>query len=167
MTKILLKTNYYHPPSPHQLLPQSRELAWRNTRRRARRPIVPTNRNRKVGVCKRHGRLCSAPNCTNTIVNRGVCIKHHGAHGKKCNFFERKVRGGEETETGRICCNNFAVQGGVCITHGAEVKSRLCKVDKCTCQTRNGWRIHQTWCQSETLFTYRWLYESNSKGWRL
>eukprot|EP00984_Skeletonema_dohrnii_P010548 scaffold4110_cov77-Skeletonema_dohrnii-CCMP3373.AAC.13 len=75
-----------------------------------------TNNIINGGVCKRHGakiRLCRSEGCPNQIIRGGVC-RRHGAELKLCSSEG---------------CTNIAQKGGVCTRHGA--KRRLCKSEGC------------------------------------
>eukprot|EP00984_Skeletonema_dohrnii_P021514 scaffold10771_cov121-Skeletonema_dohrnii-CCMP3373.AAC.5 len=82
-----------------------------------------TNHVINGGVCRRHGakrKLCSVDECTNHVISRGVC-QRHGAKVKLCSSEG---------------CTNQAQNGGVCKRHGAKVK--LCSSNGCTNKAKQG-----------------------------
>ena len=73
-------------------------------------------------MCMLH-RRCSVEECTNGVVNNGVCVKH-GATVAICSSEG---------------CTNQAVQGVVCIKHGAKKKEKKrCSTEGCTNQVQKG-----------------------------
>ena len=99
-----------------------------------------TSTRRKIsgGVSKRVRRKCSVAECTNRVVQGGLCIAH-GAKRKLCGFpgCKKHVKKAGMCSTHgparKRCevegCPKVAVQGGKCIAHGA--KKKLCSVDAC------------------------------------
>ena len=93
------------------------------------------------GTSKRVRRKCTAPGCTNRVVQGGLCISH-GAKRKickhpGCNKNVKKAglcstHGPARKRCEHAGCSKVAVQGGRCIAHGA--KKKLCSVEACTKQ---------------------------------
>jgi hypothetical protein len=87
---------------------------------------------------KRARRKCTIADCTNRVVQGGLCIAH-GAKRKTCGHpgcTKHVKKAGMCSAHGpprKLCevkgCSKVSVQGGKCIAHGA--KKRLCSVDKC------------------------------------
>jgi len=83
-------------------------------RKRSRRKCTVPNCTNKVvqgGLCISHGakrKICSHPGCTKNVKKLGLCSAH-GPARKKCEFEG---------------CVKVAVQGGRCIAHGAKKKPR-------------------------------------------
>ena len=83
---------------------------------------------------KRARRACSVRECTNRVVQGGLCIKH-GAKRKKCTYpgCSKNVKKAGRCSTHgpprKRCdvegCKNASVKGGKCISHGALKKSTL------------------------------------------
>lgn len=104
-------------------------------------PSPATNRTITGGVSKRIRRKCSVPECTNRVVQGGLCISH-GAKRKICGHpgcTKHVKKAGMCSTHGparKRCevdgCQKVAVQGGRCIAHGA--KKKLCSFRKCTKQ---------------------------------
>ena len=74
-------------------------------------------------MCVTHGakikaKRCSYEECTNLVINGGVCIRH-GAKRIICS---------------NEGCTNVAKNGGVCVKHGATVKR--CTYEGCTNQAK-------------------------------
>ena len=90
------------------------------------------------GTSKRVRRKCTAPGCTNRVVQGGLCISH-GAKRKTCKYpgcTKNVKKAGLCSTHGparKRCeypdCPKVAVQGGRCIAHGA--KKKLCCVEGC------------------------------------
>jgi len=90
------------------------------------------------GVSKRVRRKCSVTDCTNRVVQGGLCISH-GAKRKicghpGCNKHVKKAgmcstHGPARKRCEVEGCPKVAVQGGKCIAHGA--KKKLCSVEGC------------------------------------
>ena len=90
-------------------------------RKEAARSTVNRDNNESGSSKKKRKKyFCSVAECTNQVVNGGVCIRH-GAKVKRCNV---------------VGCPNQVLNGGVCFSHGA--KKYICSVDECTSQVR--WR---------------------------
>jgi len=95
---------------------------------------------------KRPGRTCKVENCTNSVVQGGLCISH-GAKRKQCSHpgCTKNVKkaglcsthGPARKKCEHPDCCNIAVQGGLCISHGA--KKRLCCRTGCTKKARSTW----------------------------
>ncbi|KAL7580207.1 hypothetical protein ACA910_012955 [Epithemia clementina (nom. ined.)] len=93
------------------------------------------------GTSKRVRRKCTAPGCTNRVVQGGLCISH-GAKRKICNHpgCNKNVKkaglcsthGPARKRCEHPDCPKVAVQGGRCIAHGA--KKKLCSVENCAKQ---------------------------------
>ncbi|KAL7468697.1 hypothetical protein ACHAXS_008927 [Conticribra weissflogii] len=76
--------------------------------------------------------FCSAPGCTNKVVQGGVCISH-GAKRKRCKHpgCDRPVKisamcskhGPPRKQCEEEGCSRVAVKGGKCISHGARKKA--------------------------------------------
>ena len=69
--------------------------------------------------------ICSADECTNIVINRGVC-RRHGAKTKICSS---------------AGCTHQVIKGGVCVRHGA--KTKICSSAGCTNKSKRGgvcWR---------------------------
>ena len=111
-------------PPPQQNCPpllqqpmRLREQAVQQKRSR-RKCTVPNCTNKVVqgGLCISHGakrKICSHPGCTKNVKKLGLCSAH-GPARKKCEFEG---------------CVKVAVQGGRCIAHGAKKKPRNKKQD--------------------------------------
>lgn len=90
---------------------------------------------------KRQRRKCSVPDCTNRVVQGGLCISH-GAKRKTCAHpgCEKNVKakglcsthGPARKRCNAEGCTKVAVQGGRCIAHGA--KKKVCSYAECTKQ---------------------------------
>jgi len=90
---------------------------------------------------KRQRRKCSVPECTNRVVQGGLCISH-GAKRKTCAHpgCEKNVKakglcsthGPARKRCNAEGCTKVAVQGGRCIAHGA--KKKVCSYAECTKQ---------------------------------
>jgi len=93
------------------------------------------------GTSKRIRRKCTVGNCSNRVVQGGLCISH-GAKRKTCKHFgcTKNVKkaglcsthGPARKRCENDNCNKVAVQGGRCIAHGA--KKKLCEFQDCTKQ---------------------------------
>eukprot|EP00591_Stephanopyxis_turris_P018735 CAMPEP_0195541298 /NCGR_PEP_ID=MMETSP0794_2-20130614/51016_1 /TAXON_ID=515487 /ORGANISM="Stephanopyxis turris, Strain CCMP 815" /LENGTH=344 /DNA_ID=CAMNT_0040675393 /DNA_START=84 /DNA_END=1118 /DNA_ORIENTATION=- len=91
---------------------------------------------------KRVRRKCNVQNCSNRVVQGGLCIAH-GAKRKTCSYEgcnKNVKKAGLCSAHGparKRCevegCGKVSVQGGRCITHGA--KKKLCCVENCPKQS--------------------------------
>mmetsp|Transcript_21130 Transcript_21130/g.61112 ORF Transcript_21130/g.61112 Transcript_21130/m.61112 type:complete len:280 (-) Transcript_21130:70-909(-) len=108
-------------PSPSPELKESEAAAARKRSTRKCRFGNCTNSVVQGGLCIAHGakrKQCKHPGCTKNVKKAGLCSAH-GPARKRC-----------ETEG----CPNIAVQGGLCISHGA--RKRLCEHEGCTKKSR-------------------------------
>mmetsp|Transcript_2914 Transcript_2914/g.3310 ORF Transcript_2914/g.3310 Transcript_2914/m.3310 type:complete len:1082 (+) Transcript_2914:181-3426(+) len=146
----------HHPAPVHQL---SSSLPKSNANNNPSTPLPPKSRKdsnnvnpptadttssgRKVSgsVSKRVRKKCSVGDCSNRVVQGGLCITH-GAKRKLCGHpgCNKHVKKAGKCSTHgparKRCdvenCEKVAVQGGRCIAHGA--KKKLCSVDNCSKQ---------------------------------
>jgi len=93
-------------------------MVQNSTKRVRRKCSVADCSNRVVqgGLCISHGarrKTCSHEGCTKNVKKAGLCSAH-GPPRKRCEFSD---------------CVKVAVQGGKCIAHGAQKK--LCDVEDC------------------------------------
>ena len=85
-------------------------------------------------------KICCFEGCT-TIVGKegGVCFTH-GANRviQRCSFEQAvdKANIRRKTRCSHIGCTNGVVKGGVCVTHGAKMKS--CSAEGCNNQAKKG-----------------------------
>jgi hypothetical protein len=111
----------------------------------------PTTTQTESKQRRRVPRKCNTEDCTNSVVQGGLCISHGAkrkqCHTKGCKKHVKKgglcSRHGREVAlfTRKMCtardCKNISVQGGFCITHGA--KKRLCCETGCNKKARATW----------------------------
>ena len=120
------------PRSPPETSPSASETKSNN---------VMTRKQIIGGTSKRQRRKCHVADCTNRVVQGGLCISH-GAKRKKCGHpgCNKHVKKAGMCSTHgparKRCevegCSKVSVQGGRCIAHGA--KKKLCSVEKCAKQ---------------------------------
>ena len=113
--------------------------------KRKRESSIAEDLPRKKAAKKKHRYECSADECTNHIVNRGLCVRH-GATVKQCSSegcTNKAVKGGVCIRHGakvKRCssegCTNHVVEGGVCVRHDARIKR--CSSEGCTTQAVKG-----------------------------
>eukprot|EP00729_Bicosta_minor_P004223 gene4223-biopygen8033 len=103
---------------------------------------ITNAREGKKGLCKKHAKdkaTCSAPDCSNGVIARGLCSAH-GARGfcsmNGCNT--GAVKDGLCTKHGakKICtfndCTTAAQSRGVCWRHGGgSMRTKVCDIEGC------------------------------------
>ena len=119
--------------------------------------MAPKNNSSSSDNPKRVRRKCTAPNCTNRVVQGGVCVTH-GAKRKLCSFAgcskAVKLAGfcSSHGPTRKKCdyidpscgpCARVAVQGGRCLSHGA--RRRFCAFPGKEVCTKNA--VHGGYCK--------------------
>ena len=80
------------------------------------------NATKKKAKKKYRKPTCTHPQCTNRVMNQGVCARH-GARVRICSFPE---------------CSKYAQKGGVCIRHGAKKEYKRCSVKGCNSRVKYG-----------------------------
>lgn len=130
-------------PKSEMIQPKLKDTSQSTETKATTTPTAVPSAGRKIsgGVSKRVRRKCSVAECTNRVVQGGLCIAH-GAKRKLCGHpgCKKHVKKAGMCSTHgparKRCevegCAKVSVQGGKCIAHGA--KKKLCSVNSCTKQ---------------------------------
>eukprot|EP00729_Bicosta_minor_P005433 gene5433-biopygen19871 len=120
----------------------------------------------KKGHCIKHSKdkpICSASDCSNGVVARGLCTKH-GARGlcttAGCDKGVRKDGLCQKHGAKKICtfndCTTAAQSRGVCVRHGGG-RTKVCDIEGCKtlAQARDRCRRHGAygWCKVDGCTT--------------